>query len=147
MIDPTTAWFEIIELPLASVNFKQEGEKVTEIIIDKSSTQVSCLFNKKWLSRYPRAKYIVYDNGSKFKLHFAVLCKSYQIKRKPTSVKNPQANSMLERIHGVLSNMMRTADLDKADTVTSDVVDDFLTNASWVLHLTYHTVLRRSTIW
>ena len=103
---------------------------------------VSCLFNKQWLSRYPRAKYIVYDNGSKFKLHFADLCESYQIKRKPTSVKNPQANSILERIHGVLSNMMRTACLDMADTVTSDAVDEFLTNAAWALRSTYHTVLQ-----
>ena len=142
MIDPATAWFEIIELPLASVNCKHEGDKITEVVIDKSSAQISCLFNKQWLSRYPRAKYIVYDNGSKFKLHFADLCESYQIKRKPTSVKNPQANSILERIYGVLTNMMRTAKLDMADTVTSESVDEFLTNAAWALCSTYHTVLQ-----
>ncbi len=82
MIDPATAWFEIIELPLASVTCKQEEEEITQVIIDKSSAQVSRLFNKQWLSRYPRAKYILYDNGSEFKLHFADLCESYQIKRK-----------------------------------------------------------------
>jgi hypothetical protein len=35
-------------------------------------------------------------------------------KRKPTSVKNPQANAKSERIHGVLGNMLRTSELDMA---------------------------------
>ena len=57
---------EIIELPLASVTCKQEEEEITQIIIDKSSEMAFCLFNKQWLSRYPRAKHIEHDNGSEF---------------------------------------------------------------------------------
>ncbi len=52
------------------------------------------------------------DNGSEFKLHFERLCDSYGIKRKPTTVKNPQANAVLERVHQVLGQMLRTAELD-----------------------------------
>ena len=146
MIDPATGWFELIELPTKSVTVKRnnnEGE-IETIIIDKSSAQVSRLFNKQWLSRYPRSKYVIFDNGSEFKLHFKELCESFQIEHKPTTVLNPQANAILERIHGVLGNMMRTAGLDMSDTVTEDMIDDFLTNAAWALRSTYHTVLKSS---
>ena len=69
---------------------------------DKTSTMISHLINKTWFSRYPRCQNIIYDNGSEFKLHFEALCDSYGIKRKLTSVKNPQANAILERVHQVI---------------------------------------------
>ncbi len=46
MIDPATGWFEMIELPNANVTCTKKGEEVTEIIIDKSSAEISILFNK-----------------------------------------------------------------------------------------------------
>jgi transposase InsO family protein len=142
MIDPATAWFEIIELPIASVKVLRKGEEVSEIIIDKSSAQTSRLFNKQWVSRYPRPKMVIYDNGSEFKLYFEELCETYKIKRKPTSVKNPQANAIIERMHAVLGDMLRTSNLDMADTVTPEDVDNFLTDAAWAIRSTYHTVLK-----
>lgn len=142
MIDPATAWFEIIELPLASVVVKRDGDEITEIVIDKTAAQVSRLFNKQWLCRYPRPKYCIYDNGSEFKSHFSELCITYSIERKPTTVKNPQANAILERVHGVFGDMLRTSGLDMSETVTNDDVDDFLTNAAWAIRSTHHTVLQ-----
>ena len=52
----------------------------------------------------PPKKLETYDKfgGSEFKLNFKYLCDSYGIKRKPTTIKNPQANVMLEHIHQVL---------------------------------------------
>ena len=41
MIDPVTGWFEIIEIPLASVTVKREGKEIIEVIIDKSSASVA----------------------------------------------------------------------------------------------------------
>ena len=90
MIIPATGWFEIIELPNMSVTYVQKGKEIVDITIDKSSAQISPLFNKQWLSRYPRLLYVIYDNGSEFILHFKELCDSYQLKCKPTTVKNPQ---------------------------------------------------------
>ena len=57
MIDPATGWFEIIELPNTDVTYVKQGEEITKVIIDKSSAIVSRLFNKCWLSCYPRAHY------------------------------------------------------------------------------------------
>ena len=141
MIDPETAWFEIVELPIASVTTEREGETITKIVIDKSSAQISKLFNKQWLCRYPRPVEIIYDNGSEFKLYFRELCDSYSIKRKPTTVKNPRANAVLERVHGVFGDMMRTAGLDMSETVNDKMVDSFIDAAAWAICSTHHTVL------
>jgi hypothetical protein len=40
--------------------------------------------------------------------------------------------------------MLCTAELDMADSVTSDDVDVFLDNAAWVIRSNYHTVLKAS---
>jgi hypothetical protein len=57
MIDPTSSWFEIVELPLVKwltttkINGKEKVSK--EEIFDKSSNQIARLVNKIWLCRYP----------------------------------------------------------------------------------------------
>jgi len=151
MIDPASSWFEMVELPVMETItpiVNKKGTKTHEITkenyFDKTSTMISHLVNKTWFSRYPRCQNIIYDNGSEFKLHFEALCDSYGIKRKPTSVKNPQANAILERVHQVIMTMLRTAEVDMADSVTPSDIDTFLTNASWAIRSTYHTVLKAS---
>jgi hypothetical protein len=88
--------------------------------------------------------HLIYDNGSEFKLHSKYLCESFGIKHKPTTIKNPQANGILERVHQVLGQMLRTAELDMADSVTPNDVNVFLDNEAWAIHSTYHTVLKAS---
>ena len=155
MIDPATSWFEIVELPVTEFNSVtpkgKKGLKGTNThnkpkaaYFDKSSTQVGSLVNKIWFSRYPRCQVIIYDNGSEFKLNFETLCDSYGLKRKPTSIKNPQANAILERMHQVIMTMLRTTELDMANTVAPSDIADFLTDAAWAVRSTYHTVLKAS---
>jgi hypothetical protein len=84
---------------------------------------------------------LIYNNGSEFKLHFHALCKTYGVKRKLTSIKNPQANAILERIHAVFTNMLCTAKLDMAKSVNASDIDIFLADATWAIHSTHHTVL------
>ncbi len=112
-----------------------KNTKLAEPYFDKSSAQISNLVYKTWFSRYPCCQYIIYNNGSKFKLHFQSLCDTYGIKRKPTSVKNLQANAILEHIHAVLVNMLRTSELDMAKTVKLSDIDVFLSDAAWAFAL------------
>ncbi len=100
--------------------------------------------NKTWLCRYPQCCHLIYDNGSEFKLHFEYLCESFGINCKQTMVKNPQANGILECVHQVLGQMLRTAELDMADSVTPDDVEVFLDNVAWAIRSTYHMVLKAS---
>jgi hypothetical protein len=61
-----------------------------------------------------------------------------------TSVENPQANAILERIHAVLGNMLCTSELDMAEMVKPSDIDVFLSDAAWAICSTYHTVLKAS---
>jgi hypothetical protein len=147
MMNPASSWFEIVELPVAdhvpTEPVKKDG-KTKEAYFDKSSFMISHIVNKCWFSRYPCCKNIIYDNGSKFKLNFEALCDSYRVKRKPTSIKNPQANAILERIHQAVMAMVRTSEIDMADSVAPSDIDAVLTNASWAILSTNHTVLKAS---
>ncbi len=87
---------------------------------------------------------MIYNNGSGFKLYFEYLCKSYGIKCKPTTVKNPQANGLLERVHQVLGQMLHTAEIDMANSVTPDDVNVFLHNQAWANCSSHHMVLKAS---
>jgi hypothetical protein len=62
----------------------------------------------------------------------------------PTTVKNPQANGILERVHQVLGQILCTAELDMVTSVTPNDVDVFLDNAAWTIYSTYHMVLKAS---
>jgi hypothetical protein len=85
MINPATSWFEVVELPLVhrlktiTVNGKESS--IVEEIVDKTSERIARLVSKTWLSRYPRCCYIIFENGSEFKLNFGYLCETYGIKR------------------------------------------------------------------
>ena len=70
------------------------------------------MFNNTWLCRYPRPCKVVLDNGSEFKRYFNPLLKDFDIKPVLTSVKDPQANAMVEQVHQVILNMLITKDLD-----------------------------------
>jgi hypothetical protein len=153
MINPTTSWFEIVELPTVRTTVPKggKGKKTTCLdytkdaeIFDKTSAQISNLVYKCWFSRYPRCHYMIYNNGSEFKLNFQALCKTYGITSKPTSIKNPHVNPILERIHAAFTNMLRTAELDMAESVNSSDIDIFLADATWAICSTYHTVLKAS---
>jgi hypothetical protein len=148
MINLATSWFEVVELPLVrrlkTITVNSKESSIVEEIFDKTSEPIARLINKTWLSRYQRCCYIIYDDCREFKLNFEYLCETYGIKRKPTTVKIPQANTILEHSHQVLGQMLRTSKLDIAETITPDDVDVFLDNAAWAICSTYHTVLKAS---
>ena len=85
-----------------------------------------------------------YDNGSEFKLHIESLCDLYGIKHELTSVKNPAANAILERVHQVITKMLCTAEIDMANSVEPVDMNALLTNAAWTIHTTFHTILKAS---
>ncbi len=134
MIDPDSGWLKVVELPTITqvMTNKVIGKERTieERIFDKSSDQMARLVNKIWLCRYPRCRYMIYDNGSEFKLHFETLCISC-IQRKPTTIKNPKANAICECVHQILGTMMRTTEIDMANSVEPADIDTSIDNTAW----------------
>ena len=88
MIDPATGWFEIAEVP---------------------NTRADCIANTletTWLSGCPWPTETRMDKGSEFAGKVsAALKEQYGICRKVIATRNPQANSMVERIHQVIGNI------------------------------------------
>ncbi len=68
MIDPTTSWFKVVELPLIcrlkTITVDGKESSAVEENFDTTSEHIDWLVNKTRLSRYPRCRYIIYNNGS-----------------------------------------------------------------------------------
>jgi hypothetical protein len=151
MIDPATTWFKIVELPTVTkltIPNMGKGKMVTccdytkeaDTTFDKSSAQITNLVYKTWFIQYPFCQCLMYNNGSKFKLHLWTLCNTYGIKHKPTSVKSPQANAILEHIMPLL---LPTTEINMANSVK------FRLSMGNLLYLPYGTKSRTrcSNIW
>ena len=64
-----------------------------------------------WQSRYPRPIEITYDQGKEFIGHEfrkSLIEMEYGITDKPRTLVNPLSNSVLERIHQVIGNLVQT---------------------------------------
>jgi transposase InsO family protein len=67
-------------------------------------------FDINWLCQYPRPIEVGYDNGKEFiRNEFQELLVSYDITPKPTTVKNPTAQALVERLHLTLGDQLRTS--------------------------------------
>ena len=125
MIDPATGWFELQQ------------------IRDKQAITIANIVEQTWLSRYPWPTQITYDRGTEFMAEFAeMVSNDYGIKRKPATTRNPQANSVIERIHQTLGNIIRVYDYDALDD--KDPWSGPLSAAMFALRATYHTTLQAS---
>ena len=76
--------------------------------MDKTPACISRLFNQTWLNRLPRPTRVRFDNGSKFKKDFIPLLKDFDVKPKLTSIKDPQSNAIVLRVHKVVGDILRT---------------------------------------
>ena len=89
MIDPATGWFEIAEVP------------------DRRADNISNILQQSWLVRYPWPTKVICECGGEFMAEVkAMLEEGYGIKQQVISTRNPQANSMVERAHQTLHQMI-----------------------------------------
>jgi RNase H-like domain found in reverse transcriptase/Reverse transcriptase (RNA-dependent DNA polymerase)/Integrase zinc binding domain len=123
MIDPTTGWFEIKEVDN----------------IDAAHAQAA--LDDTWLSRYPRPKYLGHDGGGEFKNVFEQMCENYGIQKFKGTAHNPQSNAIVERVHQVLGDMLRTFELEEQLLDEQNPWSRFLSAAAFSIRSTYHTTL------
>ena len=126
MIDPATGWFEIVEYS------------------NKRAITIANLVEQVWLSRYPWPQVINYDQGSEFIGHeFKTMVeKDYGIDTKGITVRNPQANAIIERVHQVLGNTIRTFDNEQRTINHQDPWTGILCAVAFAVRSTYHTTLK-----
>jgi len=109
----------------------------------KASEDISLIFDREWLCRYPRPRMVVFDNGTEFTSEFHELLDSYGIQPKATSIKNPQSNAIVERVHLTIGDSLRAMDLSSRPFDDTSI-HGILQSAAWALRTTYHTSLRTS---
>jgi len=81
MIDPVTGWIEIKE------------------ITTKRANVVANVLEMTWLTCYPRQNAITLDRGKEFMAEVTKMIRNdYGMKKCPITVRNPQANSIVERV-------------------------------------------------
>ena len=126
MIDPVTCWFEMAP------------------IITPNSETTQTVFDSYWLARYPRPKEVGFDNGKEFKWLFKELCANFGLKEKPTTDYNPQSNAILERMHQVVGNCIRTFEVTKEDILNKGAAayEPIVTATAYAIRSTYHTTLQ-----
>jgi transposase InsO family protein len=109
----------------------------------KRSEDIALLVDQQWFCRYPRPRAIIFDNGSEFSYEFLELLRSYGVTPKPTTVKKPQTNAFVERIHQVMGDSIRTMEQHKrkCDDITINAV---LQSVAYGLRATYHSSLAAS---
>ncbi len=69
---------------------------------------------------------------------------NYGIKGKPITVRNPQANAIVERIHQVIGNIIRTFDLENNYLDNDNPFKGVLAAAAFAVWSTYHTTLKKT---
>ena len=126
MIDPATGWFEMHQYD------------------DKYSITVANIVEQEWLGRYPWPTQMTFDRGSEFIGHeFQTMIKeTYGIKAKPITVRNPQANAIVERVHQVIGNIIRTFELENNYLDEVDPWKGILSATAFAVRSTFHTTLR-----
>lgn len=126
MIDPATSWFEMKQVK------------------DKEAYTVASVVEQAWLTRYPWPTTITFDQGKEFMGVFAdMVSTDYGIKRQGTTVRNPQANAIIERIHQTIGNIIRTFEAqDKPDLDPDDPWGGILAATMFAVRATYHTTLQ-----
>ena len=125
MTNPATVWIDIAHIPEKDFN--------TSIVLQ--------FFNQYWLLQYPPPVKCVCDNGNEFKYQFKHLVQGFGIKYRLTTVKNPQANGIIEQVHDVLNDTIRTQDLDNHDFHPVDSWGDILAKLAWPVQSLYHRTL------
>ena len=125
MIDPATGWFEIIQ------------------IRNKGAMEIANQVELKWLCRYPWPTQIIVDRGREFMGEFLRMCHNdYGIKTKPITTRNPQANSIIERVHKTIGDMIRSAQPQELGDDVEDPLEGVLAAVAFGVRATYHTTLQ-----
>ena len=125
MIDPATGWFEIAE------------------ISSKGSDEIANILEMTWLNRYPWPSQVVMDRGREFMGDvIRLLTKDYGIQRKPITTRNPQANSIVERAHQTLHNMIRTQRIRSKNDLANGTWNGLLSAVAFAMRATLHTTAR-----
>ena len=83
----------------------------------------------------------MFDNSYEFKRDFNPLLQDFDIKTVLTSVKKPQANAPVDRVHQVILNMLVTMNLDNKVFNYIYLWGETLASIAWLIIASYHRTI------
>ena len=113
----------------------------------KTAHHIAIKFENTWLSRYPWPSRCIHDNGGEFTGEpFQALLHRTNIQDVPTTVRNPQANAICERMHQTLANMLRPylSHVVINEIEANEIIDTALAHAMFAMRATIHSTMRIS---
>ena len=114
---------------------------------DNTAAEAALRLEQAWLYRYPRPVRCIFDAGTEFKAEFLDTLTRWGIEPHPISVKNPQANSIAERMHLTIGDLLRTlihAHPPNNLQHAHDILDQVIGTVSHALRTTIHRTLQVS---
>ena len=115
-------------------------------ISNKTAAHVALHFENSWLCRYPRPLTCTHDQGTEFTgWDFQHMLRRHNIHANCISAKNPQANSVCERMHQVVGNTLRVLSTLNPPAGVADanqLVDTAIANAVFATRSTIHSGLK-----
>ena len=103
---------------------------------------MSHVFNETWLYRYPLPRKVLSNNGYEFKGDFTPLIKNFNINPVLTTIKKPQASSLVERVHEVIFSILVPKDIDKRSFDYIDPWGETLAYIAWIIREPYHLTIQ-----
>jgi transposase InsO family protein len=117
-------------------------------IENKTSSHVAMKFENEWLACYPRPLRCIHDGGAEFVgAAFAHTLFVNGIRNITTTVKNPQANAVCERLHQTISNSLRAhlqQNPPNREIQANDIIDTCFATASYASRAAIHRTLKIS---
>ena len=128
MIDPATGWIEIRTVPSAGADL------------------VSNIVELEWLTRYLLPSKVIVDCGNEF----LAVCKTkiqadYSITVKPITSRNPHTNSILERVHQTIGNIISTFKVLDMVLKDENPWEGIFASTMFALRATVHTTTQYTT--
>jgi hypothetical protein len=148
LIGPWTLKVAGRELRFVALTIIDTVTGLTEIVRvnDQSAAQSALMFENTWLSRYPRPSQCQHDQGKEFVGNaFQQMLIRNGIHDNPTSSRNPQANSICERMHQVIGNALRvlsTMNPPEGIVEATQLVDTAIANAMFAHRAAYSSAIQ-----
>ncbi|KAG7340303.1 integrase core domain containing protein [Nitzschia inconspicua] len=115
-------------------------------IDNKAAAHVAMHFENSWLAKYPRPLNVIHDQGGEFVGEdFQHRLRVHGIHSRPTTAKNPQANSVCERMHQAIGNTLRvlsTMEPPRGHSSAKQLVDTAIADAVYAARCIYSSALK-----
>ena len=139
MIDPATGW---LELALTPIEYDEKGKKKGV----RADTIIN-LLELYWFNRYPWPEKVICDKGSEFQREVSYhLLNTFGTVRSVITSRNPQANSIVERMHQVLNRTVAVAkdEINHEDLLFHD--EGIVSACAFAMRATLHTTTQATPV-